>query len=122
MAAIEDSAPGLYIHYKATLESPKTSARRTEIIMWFLVVCPPTPLSRTGKDFAIMLEYKHSLYWKENYKCWDVDQKEKYVLIYMCDIMFNIVFNMCDIEPFHAKYMGYRLKVLADQYPFYSEF
>lgn len=101
--SIETDYPGVFLRYKKTLES-LALFRSTDLTgscgVW---ICGPP---RSGKDYAV--RKFGNLYVKPLNKWWDGYNGEPNVLL-------------SDVEPDHARWLGYFLKIWCDRYPFIAE-
>lgn len=100
---IKADYPGIYLRYKANIHSSiKFSTDQLESSCGVWICGPP----RCGKDFAV--RKFGNLYFKNLNKWWDGYRDERHVLL-------------SDVEPGHASWLGYYLKIWADVYPFNAE-
>nr|QTE03483.1 MAG: replication-associated protein [Ficedula mugimaki CRESS-DNA-virus sp.] len=103
IAEIKEAYPGMYLRYKATiLSSLKCDVTELDGSCGVWINGPP----RSGKDYAV--RQLDSVYNKMLNKWWCGYRNEKYVLI-------------SDVEPHHAPWLGYYLKIWCDRYPFTAE-
>lgn len=105
LSSVKENDPGIYLRYKATLESlRKFDVTELETSCGYWLVGPP----RSGKDFAVRSLFKGEFFDKNCNKWWDGYLGEQNVLI-------------SDIDEFSAKFMGYYLKIWTDRYAFNAE-
>lgn len=100
---IEANYPGMFLRYKAAILSSiefDTSQLNNSCGVW---ICGPP---RSGKDYGV--RRLGDVYVKGLNKWWDGYRNQKYVLI-------------SDIEPSHASWLGYFLKIWCDCYAFSAE-
>lgn len=103
IAEIQETYPGMFLRYRNSILST-VEFRKEELNsscgVW---ICGPP---RCGKDASV--RKLGNVYSKPLSKWWDGYNNEKYVLI-------------SDVEPGHAQWLGFFLKIWADRYPFNAE-
>lgn len=101
--SIKNEYPGMYIRYKATISSVRKFTVKELSNTSGVWICGPP---RTSKDYAV--RKLGDFYLKNLNKWWDGYKDEANVLI-------------SDVEPSHASWLGYFLKIWCDRYPFNAE-
>lgn len=103
ISTIKDHHPGIYLRYKTNiLSSIKFDVEELDSSCGVWIAGPP----RCGKDASV--RKIGNIYNKNLNKWWDGYRNEPNVLL-------------SDIEPSHAPWLGYFLKIWTDRYPFNAE-